>query len=206
MRNAELVADRLVVQSGSNHSGHRAADLAPWHSSVVQMSASPRVIWPRAWPDWSLHSARSTARCLSGVSGAGREPDAARETDGWRPPARAIKMKIKMKFRAMGFQSVLQTAISFSMAHGACRSVGAILAARHLATRQLRGLRGSPTATPGTRAPARAKGARRQPTATAGAARRAWRGAASGLPRQGAPGAARALASTRLWCGCGRRS
>ena len=76
MRNAELVADRLVVQSGSNHSGHRAADLAPWHSSVVQMSASPRVIRPRAWPDWSLHSARSTARCLSGVSGAGREPDA----------------------------------------------------------------------------------------------------------------------------------
>ena len=79
VRNAELVADRLVVQSGSNHSGHRAADLAPWHSSVVQMSASPRVIRPRAWPDWSLHSARSTARCLSGVSGAGREPDAARE-------------------------------------------------------------------------------------------------------------------------------
>ena len=24
MRNAELVADRLVVESGSNHSGHRA--------------------------------------------------------------------------------------------------------------------------------------------------------------------------------------
>ena len=95
MRNAELVADRLVVQSGSNHSGHRAADLAPWHSSVVQMSASPRVIRPRAWPDWSLHSARSTARCLSGVSGAGREPDAARETAGAR--RRAIKIKIKMK-------------------------------------------------------------------------------------------------------------
>ena len=96
MRNAELVADRLVVQSGSNHSGHRAADLAPWHSSVVQMSASPRVIRPRAWPDWSLHSARSTARCLSGVSGAGREPDAAR---GESASARrhAIKMKIKMK-------------------------------------------------------------------------------------------------------------
>ena len=95
MRNAELVADRLVVQSGSNHSGHRAADLAPWHSSVVQMSASPRVIRPRAWPDWSLHSARSTARCLSGVSGAGREPDAARESS--RARRRAIKMKIKMK-------------------------------------------------------------------------------------------------------------
>ena len=95
MRNAELVADRLVVQSGSNHSGHRAADLAPWHSSVVQMSASPRVIWPRAWPDWSLHSARSTARCLSGVSGAGREPDAARETAGAR--RRAIKIKIKKR-------------------------------------------------------------------------------------------------------------
>jgi len=95
VRNAELVADRLVVQSGSNHSGHRAADLAPWHSSVVQMSASPRVIRPRAWPDWSLHSARSTARCLSGVSGAGREPDAARESA--RARRRAIKMKIKMK-------------------------------------------------------------------------------------------------------------
>ena len=95
MRNAELVADRLVVQSGSNHSGHRAADLAPWHSSVVQMSASPRVIRPRAWPDWSLHSARSTARCLSGVSGAGREPDATRESA--RACRRAIKMKIKMK-------------------------------------------------------------------------------------------------------------
>ena len=95
VRNAELVADRLVVQSGSNHSGHRAADLAPWHSSVVQMSASPRVIRPRAWPDWSLHSARSTARCLSGVSGAGREPGAARESA--RARRHAIKMKIKMK-------------------------------------------------------------------------------------------------------------
>jgi len=95
VRNAELVADRLVVQSGSNHSGHRAADLAPWHSSVVQMSASPRVIRPRAWPDWSLHSARSTARCLSGVSGAGREPRAARESA--RARRHAIKMKIKMK-------------------------------------------------------------------------------------------------------------
>ena len=92
MRNAELVADRLVVQSGSNHSGHRAADLAPWHSSVVQMSASPRVIRPRAWPDWSLRSARPTARCLSGVPGAGREPDATRES-----ARRAIKMKIRMK-------------------------------------------------------------------------------------------------------------
>ena len=79
-RSPTLLDGRLVVQSGSNHSGHRAADLAPWHSSVVQMSASPRVIRPRAWPDWSLHSARSTARCLSGVSGAGREPDAARES------------------------------------------------------------------------------------------------------------------------------
>ena len=49
MRNAELIAERLVVQSGSNRSGHRAADLALWHSSVVQMSASPRVIRPRAW-------------------------------------------------------------------------------------------------------------------------------------------------------------
>ena len=49
MRNAELVAERLVVHSGSNRSGHRAADLALWHSSVVQMSASPRVIRPRAW-------------------------------------------------------------------------------------------------------------------------------------------------------------
>ena len=54
--------------------------LGAGHSSVVQMSASPRVIWPRAWPDWSLHSARSTARCLSGVSGAGRAPAAARES------------------------------------------------------------------------------------------------------------------------------
>ena len=95
MRNAELVAERLVVQSGSNHSGHRAADLAPWHSSVVQMSASPRVIRPRAWPDWSLRSARSTARCLSGVPGAGREPDATRESA--RARRRAIKMKIRMK-------------------------------------------------------------------------------------------------------------
>ena len=31
MRNAELVAERLAVQSGSNRSGHRAADLALWH-------------------------------------------------------------------------------------------------------------------------------------------------------------------------------
>ena len=95
MRNAELVADRLVVQSGSNHSGHRAADLAPWHSSVVQMSASPRVIRPRAWPDWSLRSARSTARCLSGVSGAGREPDATRESA--RARRRAIIIRIRMR-------------------------------------------------------------------------------------------------------------
>ena len=102
VRNAELVADRLVVQSGSNHSGHRAADLAPWHSSVVQMSASPRVIRPRAWPDWSLHSARSTARCLSGVSGAGREPDAARESA--RARRHAIKMKIKMKGAPMAIK------------------------------------------------------------------------------------------------------
>ena len=102
MRNAELVADRLVVQSGSNHSGHRAADLAPWHSSVVQMSASPRVIRPRAWPDWSLHSARSTARCLSGVSGAGREPGAARESA--RARRHAIKMKIKMKGAPMAIK------------------------------------------------------------------------------------------------------
>ena len=110
VRNAELVADRLVVQSGSNHSGHRAADLAPWHSSVVQMSASPRVIRPRAWPDWSLHSARSTARCLSGVSGAGREPDATRESARAATRdqnenknercvvAMKIRMAIKMKF------------------------------------------------------------------------------------------------------------
>ena len=74
-----LLDGRLLVHSGSNRSGHRAADLALWHSSVVQMSASPRVIRPRAWPDWSLRSARSTARCLSGVPGAGREPDATRE-------------------------------------------------------------------------------------------------------------------------------
>ena len=71
--------------------GHRAADLALWHSSVVQMSASPRVIRPRAWPDWSLRSARSTARCLSGVPGAGREPDATRESA--RARRRAIKIQ-----------------------------------------------------------------------------------------------------------------
>ena len=85
MRIAELVAERLLVHSGSNRSG---GNLALWHSSVVQMSASPRVIRPRAWPDWSLHSARSTARCLSGVSGAGREPDVARERRS-RPPERS---------------------------------------------------------------------------------------------------------------------
>ena len=95
MRIAELVAERLLVHSGSNRSGHRAADLALWHSLVVQMSASPRVIRPRAWPDWSLRSARSTARCLSGVPGAGREPDATRESA--RARRRAIKMKIRMK-------------------------------------------------------------------------------------------------------------
>ena len=39
VRIAELVAERLLVHSGSNRSGHRAADLALWHSSVVQMSA-----------------------------------------------------------------------------------------------------------------------------------------------------------------------
>ena len=95
MRNAELIAERLVVQSGSNRSGHRAADLALWHSSVVQMSASPRVIRPRAWPDWSLRSARSTARCLSGVPGAGREPDATRESA--RARRRAIKIRTRLK-------------------------------------------------------------------------------------------------------------
>ena len=98
MRNAELIAERLVVQSGSNRSGHRAADLALWHSSVVQMSASPRVIRPRAWPDWSLRSARSTARCLSGVPGAGREPDATRESA--RARRRAIKMRIRVRMKS----------------------------------------------------------------------------------------------------------
>ena len=72
-----------------------AANLALWHSSVVQMSASPRVIRPRAWPDWSLRSARSTARCLSGVPGAGREPDATRESA--RARRRAITMIIRMR-------------------------------------------------------------------------------------------------------------
>ena len=42
-----------------------------------------------------MHSARSTARCLSGVSDAGREPDAARERA--RARRHAIKMKMKMK-------------------------------------------------------------------------------------------------------------
>jgi len=72
-----------------------AANLALWHSSVVQMSASPRVIRPRAWPDWSLRSARSTARCLSGVPGAGREPDATRESA--RARRRAVTMIIRMR-------------------------------------------------------------------------------------------------------------
>ena len=87
MRIAELVAERLLVHSDYPRPLRKqplwsadAADLALWHSSVVQMSASPRVIRPRAWPDWSLRSARSTARCLSGVPGAGREPDATRES------------------------------------------------------------------------------------------------------------------------------
>ena len=48
VRIAELVAESLLVHLGSNRSGHRAADLALWHSLVVQMSASPRVIRPRA--------------------------------------------------------------------------------------------------------------------------------------------------------------
>eukprot|EP00964_Phaeocystis_antarctica_P104750 scaffold69855_cov69-Phaeocystis_antarctica.AAC.1 len=86
------------------------------------------------------------------------------------------------------------------MAHGACRSVGAIPVARRPATRPRWAERRSPTATRDTRALARAKGAQRQPTATAGAAHRASRAAVSGLPRWGARGAARALASTRPSC------
>eukprot|EP00964_Phaeocystis_antarctica_P015209 scaffold8396_cov84-Phaeocystis_antarctica.AAC.1 len=54
-----LLDERLVVESGSKHSGRRAHRLGAGHSSVVQMSTSPRVIQPPA-----------------GVSGAGREPDA----------------------------------------------------------------------------------------------------------------------------------
>ena len=92
MRNAELIAERLVVQSGSNRSGHRAADLALWHSSVVQMSASPRVIRPRAWMA-RLVTAQCALDCslLSGVPGARREPDATRESA--RARRRAIKIQ-----------------------------------------------------------------------------------------------------------------
>jgi hypothetical protein len=57
-------------------------------------SASPRVIRPRAWPDWPLRGARSTARCLSGVPGAGRKPDAMRESA--RARRRAIIIRIRM--------------------------------------------------------------------------------------------------------------
>ena len=96
MRNAELIAERLVVQSGSNRSGHRAADLALWHSSVVQMSASPRVIRPRAWR--RLVTAQCALDCSlleCGVPGAGREPNATRESA--RARRRAIKIRIRMK-------------------------------------------------------------------------------------------------------------
>ena len=72
--------------------GHRAADLALWHSSVVQMSASPRVIRPRAWMA-RLVTAQCALDCslLSGVPGARREPDATRESA--RARRRAIKIQ-----------------------------------------------------------------------------------------------------------------
>ena len=99
-----LLDGRFVVQSGSNHSGHRAADLALWHSSVVQMSASPRVIRPRAWPDWSLHSARSTARCLIGILGTGQEPDATRESARARRAAKRDQSKYIILRKGLGSQ------------------------------------------------------------------------------------------------------
>ena len=43
-----LLDERLVVESGSKHSGRRAHRLGAGHSSVVQMSTSPRVIQPPA--------------------------------------------------------------------------------------------------------------------------------------------------------------
>ena len=78
------------------------------------MSASPRVIRPRAWPDWSLRSACTLDCSLleCGVPGAGREPNATRESA--RARRRAIKIRIRMK-SARRSESFLRMAIKMKL-------------------------------------------------------------------------------------------